>query len=544
MEQPADKHFLHSLDEESALLTLMEGTATETGAAFFDALVVNLSQALKTQGALITERVAHSRRLKTLAAWFEGEISHGHEYDFTGTPCESVIKGARYLHVPSGLRELYPESKEARKGITSYLGAPLKASDGLIMGNLAVFDSRPMPEKAKELAIFRIFAARAAAELQRIRAEERLRLSERKYRGIIEATTEGYVSTNTHLDILDVNNAFCQMIGLERQELLGRSLGQFCAYELRRFLDANCPKLISGGGFDVKGALATKEGHGLPVILHGCALTDGERSDQMLGLFVTDLSTAEKSLALASEVQQAMLPSAAPKVEGLDIAGRSQPCENVGGDYFDFVHLQNDASSTVTVAVGDVSGHGVDAALLMTSARAYLRMRAPLSKTMAGLVNGLNRHLISEAPRTHHFMTLFLLKIDAVKRSLEWVRAGHEPALLYDPDTGEFKALKGAGLALGLELSHRYGVNHQKGAMAERQIIVMGTDGIWEARDINGELFGKRRLGDVISSRADHSAQQIVDAVFDTVNSFTLGTIADDDKTMVVIKLARWSPYI
>ena len=83
MDQPTHTHFLYSLDEESALLSILEGTATQTGEAFFDALVVNLSQALKTKGALITERLGRSRRLKTLAAWFNGEIDHGYVYDFS-----------------------------------------------------------------------------------------------------------------------------------------------------------------------------------------------------------------------------------------------------------------------------------------------------------------------------------------------------------------------------------------------------------------------------------------------------------------------------
>ena len=250
MEQPGDGHFLHSLDEESALLAIMEGTATETGEAFFDALVVNLSQALKTKGALITERVARSRRLKTLASWFEGEIDHGYEYDFTGTPCESVIDGARYVHVPAGLHDLYPDSKEHREGITSYLGAPLMDVDGQILGNLA------------------------AAELQRLRAERLLRASEQKYRSIVEATNEGYVLTDDQFAILDVNNAFCQMTGFERNELLGRGLDDFCASELRLFLRSNCRDLMAGGTFEVKGTLNSRSQRPFPALIHGSVLPE------------------------------------------------------------------------------------------------------------------------------------------------------------------------------------------------------------------------------------------------------------------------------
>jgi sigma-B regulation protein RsbU (phosphoserine phosphatase) len=102
------------------------------------------------------------------------------------------------------------------------------------------------------------------------------------------------------------------------------------------------------------------------------------------------------------------------------------------------------------VVVGDITGHGVDAALLMATARAFLRMRASQPGTLTDTVTAMNRHLVEDVSETGKFMTLFFLTLDVGKKTIEWVRAGHDPAWLYDPDEDRFEDLKGAGVALGV----------------------------------------------------------------------------------------------
>jgi len=146
-----------------------------------------------------------------------------------------------------------------------------------------------------------------------------------------------------------------------------------------------------------------------------------------------------QSLELAREVQQNLLPRRAPQPIGLDIAGRSLYCDQTGGDYFDFLEVGPPGDNTIGLVVGDVSGHGVPSALLMATARALMRQRSFLQGGPAQVVSDVNSHLSRDVEESGQFMTLFYMVIDPVQRELKWVRAGHEPAVLYDPHRDVFE---------------------------------------------------------------------------------------------------------
>jgi phosphoserine phosphatase RsbU/P len=183
-----------------------------------------------------------------------------------------------------------------------------------------------------------------------------------------------------------------------------------------------------------------------------------------------------RTIALAREVQQTLLPHRDPHVAGLDIAGKSIYCDATGGDYWDY--LQSDAAPIINtdpikaasekaaskkagvgkigIAVGDVSGHGLPAALLMASVRAGLRQRVAQGGDIAAIITDVNRQFSLDAERSGNFMTLFYLLIDRSAGRLEWVRAGHDPALLYDPHLDRFDELNGPGIALGVDAEGAY----------------------------------------------------------------------------------------
>jgi sigma-B regulation protein RsbU (phosphoserine phosphatase) len=221
-------------------------------------------------------------------------------------------------------------------------------------------------------------------------------------------------------------------------------------------------------------------------------------------------------------------------VAGLEIAGRSESCDEIGGDYYDFI-ARPDATALL-VAVGDMSGHGVDAALLMTTARAFLRMRVQQAGSLADIVADLNRHLTSDTQQTDRFMTLILMGIDPAAGSLAWVRAGHDPALFYDPHQDRFEELRGPGLALGLKAAVAYSAMGKSG-LQPGQIIALGTDGIWEARNTSGEMFGKRRLKRLLRQNAEAETALLVNQLFQHLQDFTRGTLPEDDRTMVIAKI-------
>ena len=243
-----------------------------------------------------------------------------------------------------------------------------------------------------------------------------------------------------------------------------------------------------------------------------------------------------KSLALANEIQLNLLPQGNPSNPHFDIAGRSIFCSATGGDYYDFIPRSDENRTQLSVAVGDVTGHGVEAALLMTTARALLRSRALMPGSMAQIIGDVNQHLTQDLNESGRFITLFLLNIDPVTCSLNWVRAGHDPAICYDPATDTFEELRGSGLALGVDLNWHYEENRKSG-LTDGQVIFLGTDGIWETHDPRGNMFGKASVHDIIRSHAADDAEAIVKTVIDNLNDFRKTPEPEDDITLIVIKV-------
>jgi sigma-B regulation protein RsbU (phosphoserine phosphatase) len=165
-------------------------------------------------------------------------------------------------------------------------------------------------------------------------------------------------------------------------------------------------------------------------------------------------------------------------------------------------------------------------------------MRASQPGSLADIVTEMNRHLARDVLEMGRFMTLFYLLVDPRRHCLEWVRAGHDPALLYDPAADRFEELKGSGLALGVDPEMRFH-QYQREGLAKGQVIAIGTDGIWEAFNQAGDMFGKQRFREVVRRHARGTATQILNAVFDALEQFTLGQKRADDITLVVVKVER-----
>ena len=242
------------------------------------------------------------------------------------------------------------------------------------------------------------------------------------------------------------------------------------------------------------------------------------------------------ALEVAEEVQQNLLPQKNPSIEGFDIAGKSIYCSQTGGDYYDFLNVPEGSRGRFSIVVGDVTGHGIEAALLMTTARALIRSRAFQPGTISQVVTEVNRHLTLDVSGTGRFMTLFYLTIDPANQSLQWVRAGHDPAIFYDPVTDTFEELRGSGMALGVDEDWQFEENEKTG-LAEGQIILLGTDGIWEAHNQKGGMFGKDPIYNIIRQNAAASASEILNAIIDALNRFRKDLEPEDDVTLVIIKI-------
>src|SRR4051794_23363767 len=205
-------------DELAALRAIVEGTASAVGDEFFKSLVKHLAGAMGTGYALVAE-FAGPMRARTLGYWKPHGFEQTVEWDLVGTPCESVVQG-NLCHYPTGVSQLFPTDEPmVAWGIDSYLGVPLRAADGSHMGHLAVFDDKPMPHEPRKLFIFRIFAARAAAELERVRMEQMLRESERRYRDLYDHAPISYIYEDLESRFVRANDAACKLLGIKPDEI-------------------------------------------------------------------------------------------------------------------------------------------------------------------------------------------------------------------------------------------------------------------------------------------------------------------------------------
>lgn len=219
---------LHGLEADAALRAILQGTAAETGQDFFAALVQNLAGALSTHGAWVTQYFPEKRRLRALAFWLDGHWVNDYEIDITGTPCEQVIDTARLVHIPDHILEIYPEEEELRQaGAVSYMGVPLQDTSGLVLGHMAVIDRRPIPEEPRILAIFQIFAARAAAELRRLQAEAEVREREETVSRLLGSAMDAIIELDDQLRITRVNPATEKVFRCSGSKMVGKNFRQF-----------------------------------------------------------------------------------------------------------------------------------------------------------------------------------------------------------------------------------------------------------------------------------------------------------------------------
>ncbi len=239
-----------------------------------------------------------------------------------------------------------------------------------------------------------------------------------------------------------------------------------------------------------------------------------------------------QSLDLAKEVQQNLLPARAPDFPGLDVAGRSIYCEETGGDYFDYL-TDGDA---LPLVIGDVAGHGIPSALLMSSVRAGLRQRYDDGGDIGPVISDVNRQIALDVGDSGRFMTLLALVVDRAQGEIRWVRAGHDPGMLYRRGQDRFEDLAGPGMALGVDPAWAYRAQKTSG-LQPGDIILLGTDGVWEALDCEGIMFGKAKVRDILRDQRDQPAEAILGALFDAVAAHACETKLADDMTLIVAKI-------
>ncbi|MHC4958407.1 MAG: SpoIIE family protein phosphatase [Planctomycetota bacterium] len=240
----------------------------------------------------------------------------------------------------------------------------------------------------------------------------------------------------------------------------------------------------------------------------------------------------EQALSIARSIQRRFLPDSAPDVEWLDICGRSDSCDETGGDYYDFFPLDDDG---LGVVIADVAGHGVGSALLMASVRAALRALRLQKPSLEDLLFQLN-NLIREDVHDGRFITLFVGRFDERRRVFEHIGAGHTPPIHLRSGSGATTLVRSAGPPLGIMSDARF----ERGApiqLEKGDVVLFTTDGIMEADNIDGAQFGLERLETMLRGGRYAGAEELVEAVIDAVDQFVDGAPLRDDATLVAVRV-------
>jgi sigma-B regulation protein RsbU (phosphoserine phosphatase) len=237
----------------------------------------------------------------------------------------------------------------------------------------------------------------------------------------------------------------------------------------------------------------------------------------------------ENELQLASEIQQRFQPSAPPKVDGFDLQGISFPCYEVGGDYYDFINLSD---GRMLIALGDVSGKGTAAALLMSSLHAAVHAQAETNLSLVQKINAVNKYLAENTP-ANRFVTLFAAELNPNDGAINFVNAGHNPPIIVHAG-GTVEQLGSGGLPLGIMAGFSY--TEGKTQLHPGDVLVLYSDGVSEAQNPAGDEFGIERLSDVIHKHLEKPANRLRDRIEDALSKFADNTPAGDDITFVIVK--------
>lgn len=346
------------------------------------------------------------------------------------------------------------------------------------------------------------------------------------------------------LNFVDVNESACRQLGCSREELFSHPLGSFVPQEAvesmrelvkaghahGRYQDTITTDLRKCGGGEIPVEIIIRLVT-FNKVLYGVAvardITERKRAEKVM----LENSRMLRDMELARQIQLSLLPTAPPEIPGVLLAGRCEPAALVGGDYYDFYRRKD---GVLDMVIADVSGHSIGAALIMTEARSVLRAQIHSFTGTADLLASLNDILYEDLHQSGLLITLFYIKYDPGTRTVTYSNSGHAPPLVFRSSEGGCRKLDAEGLILGV----RRGVifEEKQFRMKEGDLLLLYTDGVTEARNASGELFGADRLCDILRAGQSGLPREVVDAVLREVATFT-GTFAmEDDVTMIAMK--------
>jgi PAS domain S-box-containing protein len=417
---------------------------------------------------------------------------------------------------------------------------------GLVTGVLEFFSRRVRRPDRDQLALLANLGSQIGQFIERKRAEGSLRIARQRLQAILDNSPAVIYMKDADCRYVLVNRHFEERFGVTNEYIAGKSDAEIFPKEIaaafaaadRQVLESNAPREFdevfrhADGPHDymaMKFPLHMASGVPYAVCSIATDITDRKRAEHTKG----ELLRTQEELRIARDIQQRLFPKNPPALPGFDIAAISQPAEETGGDYFDYIPLPD---GTVAIVIGDVSGHGYGPALLMAGIRAQLHTLALAHTDVTETLNLANRLIIDDAGG-EHFVTLFFGRLHPHSRRFEYASAGHPTGYVLDAAGTVRARLCSTSVPLGLQPEMTCPTAPAI-TLESGDVVLLLTDGLHDAASPDGTRFGTDRALEVVQTHLGNSAREIVDALFSAVRDHCKDASAMDDVTAIVIKVA------
>jgi len=423
---------------------------------------------------------------------------------------ENVIRGEK----------IDVESKRKRKDGSlidvSILGAPI-IHEGKQIGDYAIY--RDISERKK--------------------SEEEIHIQKTYLEILFNSAPEAIVWHDNNDIVLNVNDEFCKTFGYSREEAVGRPINDLVAPpDLINEATILSKSVVHGDRVEVETKRKRKDGKLIDVSILGAPII---HQGEQMGVYAIYRDISERKKAeetrirfreetrMARDIQQTLLPQSNPSVKGYDIAGKNLPALNVGGDYFDFIRLDD---HRFAIALGDVSGKGLAASLVMANLQATIRGQAYHNVAVNECLERAN-NLLFRSTDSKTFISLFYGILDTKNHTLSYANAGQNMPFLFTRGK-KTVSLKTRGIALGMKEDASYRTEDLP--ITSGDTIVIYSDGISEAMNKRMTEFGDEKLKRVVKSDLDKSAKELIESIFTTVKKHFGDATQNDDMTMIVLR--------
>jgi sigma-B regulation protein RsbU (phosphoserine phosphatase) len=373
---------------------------------------------------------------------------------------------------------------------------------------------------------------------ERIKAEEELRIEKTYLEELFNSAPEAIVLHDLNDIVVNVNDEFTRMFGYSREEAIGQTINDLVASEeFKEHAAENSRMVIHGQRTDNDSKRKRKDGTLFDVWIIGAPIIHNGEQMGVYAIYrnITERKKAEETrirsleeARMAKNIQLNLLPKTNPDIDGYDIAGMSIPALNVGGDYYDFIRLDD---ARLAIGLGDVSGKGLPAALVMSNLQATIRSLASFGVTANECLERANR-LLFRSIDSKTFVSLFYAVLDTQRNSLCYANAGQNLPLIFSPEKKPVP-LKNHGLALGIQEEVSYPTEEISINPGDRLLIY--SDGISEAMNERMEEFGDEKLLEIVQRYRGQSAGVLIENIFASVNRHFGNTPQNDDMTMVLL---------